>query len=80
MSKKDMFGDFDPYDMLIVLQDRINVIENAHNNLAMAYNQQRKDMDLVLESIQTLQRAHLNLSQQVSSLTVVYDPTPHKLP
>lgn len=75
-----MFGDFDPYDMLIVLQDRINVIESAHNNLAMAYNQQRKDMDLLLESVQTLQRAYLNLSQQVSSMTVVYDPTPHKLP
>ena len=80
MSKREMFGDFDPYDMLIVLQDRLNVMEQAHNNLANAYRQQHADLQLSLEAIQTLQRAHLNLSQQVNSLSVIYDPTPHKSP
>ena len=75
-----MFGDFDPYDMLIVLQDRLNVMEQAHNNLANAYRQQHADLQLSLEAIQTLQKAYLNLSQQVNSLSVIYDPTPHKSP
>ena len=80
MSKRDMFGDFDPYDMLIVLQDRLNVMENAHNNLANAYRQQHADLQMSLDAIQTLQKAYLNLSQQVGSLSVIYDPTPHKSP
>ena len=75
-----MFGDFDPYDMLIVLQDRLNVMENAHNNLANAYRQQHADLQMSLDAIQTLQKAYLNLSQQVGSLSVIYDPTPHKSP
>ena len=80
MSKRDMFGDFDPYDMLIVLQDRLNVMEGAHNNLANAYRQQHADLQMSLDAIQTLQKAYLNLSQQVGSLSVIYDPTPHKSP
>lgn len=80
MSKRDMFGDFDPYDMLIVLQDRLNVMEGAHNNLANAYRQQHADLQMSLEAIQTLQKAYINLSQQVGSLSVIYDPTPHKSP
>jgi len=80
MSKKDMFGDFDPYEMLIVLQDRLNVMEQAHNNLANAYRKQHDDLQLSLEAIQTLQKAYLNLSQQVGSLSVIYDPTPYKSP
>ena len=75
-----MFGDFDPYEMLIVLQDRLNVMEQAHNNLANAYREQHNDLAVTLESIQVLQKAYLNLAQQVGSLSVIYDPTPHKSP
>lgn len=80
MGKREMFGDFDPYDMLIVFQDRLNTMEQAHNNLVGAYNKQQQDLSLALDAIQTLQRAYLNLSQQVGSLSVIYDPTPHKSP
>ena len=78
MTKKDMFGDFDPYDTIILLQSRLAMLENAHNGLAHAYNKQHDDLQLALQSIQTLQRAYLNVSQQVNSLSVIYDPTPHK--
>lgn len=80
MSKREMFGDFDPYDMLIVLQDRLNVMENAHNNLANAYRQQHADLQVALESIKTLQLAYFNLQREVSSISITYDPTPHKCP
>lgn len=80
MPKIKMFGDIDPYDMLIILQDRMNTLEQAHNGLANAYQQQHKELQLALESLHTLQVAYLNLSQQVSSLSVIYDPTPHKSP
>lgn len=80
MPKIKMFGDVDPYDMLIILQDRLNQLEQAHNGLANAYNKQHKDLQLALESLHTLQVAYLNLSQQVASLSVTYDPTPYKSP
>jgi hypothetical protein len=78
--KHEMFGNFDPYDTIMLLQSRLSLLENAHNGLATAYNKQHDDLQLALEAIQTLQRAYLNLSQQVNSLSVIYDPTPHKSP
>jgi hypothetical protein len=63
-----MFGGMDPYDLLITMQDRMSVLEQAHNNLANAYQKINNDVSLLLTSVQTLQRGHLNHSEQLRNI------------
>ena len=69
MSKhSDMFGDFDPYDKLIMMENRIAALENAHNSLAQVYQKINNDVSVLLVSVQTLQRGHLNHSEQIANI------------
>jgi hypothetical protein len=54
---------FDPYDLLIELNERLSRLEVAHNKLARAYEQTEKDFSVLLTSHQHLQKAHLTLSE-----------------
>ena len=73
MSRHEMFGGMDPYDLLISMQDRMNVLEQAHNNLANAYQKINNDLNVLLPSVQTLQRGHLNHSEQLRNIGLVLE-------
>ena len=64
---KNLFDQqFDPYDALIELNDRINRMEIAHNNLAKAFQRTEQELNMALTSLQHLQKSHLKLSELVS--------------
>lgn len=56
-----MNHDFDPYDMLLQITERINLIERQHNKLAKAYQLSQRDLDTALKSIQHLQQIILRM-------------------
>jgi hypothetical protein len=68
-----MFGGMDPYDLLITMQDRMNVLEQAHNSLANVYQKINNDVSVLLVSVQTLQRGHLNHSEQLRNIGLVLE-------
>lgn len=59
-------NDWDPYDALIDLNERLLRLETAHNNLAHAYEQSERELGLALDSILSLQKSHLALSGFIS--------------
>jgi hypothetical protein len=73
MSRHEMFGGMDPYDLLITMQDRMNVLEQAHNSLANVYQKINNDVSVLLVSVQTLQRGHLNHSEQLRNIGLVLE-------
>jgi peptidoglycan hydrolase CwlO-like protein len=73
MPRHEMFGGMDPYDLLISMQDRMQVLENAHNSLANAYQKINNDVSVLLASVQTLQRGHLNHSEQLRNIGLVLE-------
>jgi hypothetical protein len=71
MSKHNMFGqDFDPYDALVNLSARLDRLEQVHNALASDYVKSQKDLDLVLNSLNSLQKGHIALSDFVSTVVL----------
>jgi len=60
---------FSPYDALIELNERMNRLEKAHNKLVHAFQQTEGELNILLNSFQNLQRAHLSLSELIG-LTV----------
>lgn len=68
MDKNRMFeGDWNPYDVLIQLSERLNRLEHAHNILAREYTKSQHDLDIALQSLNSLQRGHLALSELVAA-------------
>jgi len=64
---KNLFDQqFDPYDALIELNDRINRMEIAHNNLAKAFQKTEQEFTMLSKSFNNLQKSHLKLSELVS--------------
>jgi Ca2+-binding EF-hand superfamily protein len=64
---KNLFDQqFDPYDALVELNERINRMEIAHNNLAKAFQRTEQELNTALNSLQQLQKGHLKLSELVS--------------
>lgn len=59
-------NDWDPYDALIELNERMLRLESAHNRLAHAYEQSERDLNLALDALQSLQRSHLALSNFIT--------------
>lgn len=59
---------FDPYQALIDLDARLTTLQKAHNMMARDYEQQKRDFDVLLNSHQHLQKAHLSLSQLVTAV------------
>lgn len=58
-------NNFDPYDALIRLQARMDVLEATHNRLAHDYLKTQADLGLALDSLHSLQKGHLALSELV---------------
>jgi hypothetical protein len=51
---------FDPYDTLVSLNDRLNRLERAHNKLADAYTVSQRDLSITMDSLISLQKSHLS--------------------
>lgn len=60
--------DFDPFEVLMEITERLNRLENAHNNLAHAYERSEQELNQALDALQHLQKSHLYLSDFVSKL------------
>ena len=63
-------NNFDPYDMLITLNERLNQLEQAHNNLGRAFQKTERELNTALKSLNHLQRSHLELSQFVAEVAL----------
>jgi hypothetical protein len=61
-----MYNGFDPYDALISLDKRLKEMEQKHNAMANDYMLTQRDLDIALVSLNSLQKAHLTLSELVS--------------
>ena len=64
-----MNNDFDPYDALIELNERMLRVERAHNRLAKDYERTQKDLTETLKALQTTQQHVLKLHQIIHSYT-----------
>lgn len=63
-----MDNNFDPYEMLINLQERLHRLEQAHNQMAHAYRKTEVDLSVTLHSLRSLQQSFLTQSQIVQEL------------
>lgn len=59
--------DFDPYDALIELNERLSELEYRHNKLVVAYELMEAELIKAHESIRVLQKSHFSLSNFVSN-------------
>lgn len=59
-----MPSDFDPYDALIDLNERMLRMEKTHNALARAFQKSEQELSMALESIVGLQKIILSYQQQ----------------
>ena len=59
---------FDPYDLLIQMNKRLQEVEQKHNMLAQDYQRSQADLNIALNSLQNLQRSYLKLSQLVTMM------------
>lgn len=62
---------FDPYQALIDLDARLTNLQRAHNHLARDYEQTSRDIDVLLNSHQHLQKAHLEMSKLLTEILLV---------
>lgn len=61
---EEMFSrDFNPYDALVELNERLMRVEQAHNALARAFEQTEREVNVILQSVQALQKAQLSLGE-----------------
>lgn len=80
MSKSPFDSNFDPYNALIELDERINRMELVHNNLAAAFQRTEQELNLALSSLNHLQKGHLTLSRLINAMAVQqYDVKPGEL-
>lgn len=59
---------YDPYDVLMELQERLSTLERAHNNLAHAFEASEQELNQTLEMLRTLQQYHLRLRREHDQL------------
>ena len=60
-------NNFDPYDLLITLNDRLNRLEHVHNRLATAHYKAEADLKVAQHTILNLQQRFLELQAIVYS-------------
>lgn len=65
-----MNNDFDPYDALISMNERLHRLEQAHNRLAKDYERTQKEFTEALISQQKTQQHLLNLQKLVHQFIV----------
>jgi len=62
MSKRDMYGDFDPYEMMMNMHQTLISLQQAHNGLANAYEKTQHDYRDFLVRYKALEESHLALA------------------
>jgi len=60
--------DFDPYDALVNISERMVVLQEAHNNLANAYERTQREVQTSKNQIRNLQQSHAHLNELVFDL------------
>lgn len=53
-------NNFDPYEILIQLNERLTRLEIVHNKLARSYQLSQRDLDVALQTINHLQKVVLD--------------------
>ena len=59
---------FNPYDLIIDMQERLQRLEKAHNNLAHAFEATEQELNQTLEILRSLQQHHVRLRQDYDKL------------
>jgi hypothetical protein len=57
-----MFNNFDPYDTIIAMDIKLSQLVDAHNQLALDYEQHKHEFKVLLDSHQLLQKSILHLT------------------
>jgi predicted nuclease with TOPRIM domain len=74
------FHDFNPYDLLIEMQARLDRLELAHNKLAHAFQKTEHELTELLKMFNHLQKSHLAMSQLISVAAInQWNLTPDEL-
>lgn len=60
--------DFDPYEILLELQERQGNLENAHNRLAQAFQITENELTQTMLMLRALQKHHLELLKEHQNL------------
>lgn len=60
-----MMPKIDPFDMLIDMNRRLVLLQEAHNNLAEAHNQSQTELNITLFALQNLQKHVVNLEHKI---------------
>lgn len=64
-----MMPQFDPYDLLIQLDARLNNLERAHNKMAHAYQQSEQELTVALHSLKHLQQLVATQTNRIKILS-----------
>lgn len=68
MRKNNPFGqNFDPFDALQELNQRLLAVEKAHNIMAEDYIKTQRELSIALDCLNSLQKSHLALSEVVGA-------------
>jgi hypothetical protein len=65
-----MPNDFDPYDVIMQMTDRILRLEIAHNKLVEGLHKTDKELNIALHALRHLQQEHINLSSTFSRYVI----------
>lgn len=64
MSKHPMFDPrFNPYDELVLLNQKLDRLEKAHNAMARDYQITQNEFNVLIESHQELQKAYIAIAE-----------------
>jgi hypothetical protein len=65
-----MNKNFDPYDVLINLQGRLERLETAHNKMAAAFQLTENELNVALFSLRNLQKEHIKLLKTIEMIVI----------
>mgnify|MGYP006293134347 CR=1 FL=1 len=59
---------FDPYELLLEMQERLSQLETMHNKLAHAFQESDHELTMALQLLRSLQQRHLKLRSDYDEL------------
>jgi hypothetical protein len=70
MTRNLFDNNFDPYDALVELNERMNRMEHAHNLLAHAFQQTEQEVSVLLKTIQAQQQTIISMGELFANKTL----------
>ena len=70
MTRNLFDNNFDPYDALVELNERMNRMEHAHNALAHAFHQTEQEVSVLLKTIQSQQQTIISMGELFANKTL----------